>query len=444
MALGRAQIKPGIKLFLWSSLFSAWWWFVDTLFFVSVGVSCGYVIANPVLCCAVFPASCALAYYVGVYGLLALYCLAVGGSVAWWVFNSRASGVCALGALLLLLAGALQETFVGQEVTLTDQRLTEPWDHICAFKPSDKEEGVLQTALTLQEQFLAGCGQTQCEKQRQKNLIAPDLIIGPESCLSCALNREPSLCALFDNVGSCLSPLVILGARREADQDGCKSVESFNSLFMLHQGRIIFCYDKKFPLPFLETFSHAPLFFTCLQGFFSLKQKLCRWLSIEYFTIKDTLFGDKPIEDCEIEDHSIRDHSIGDRDSKNFSVKNYPSMPLDKNLFFSRGKTPYALGTGSNEITLTLGGVTYQTHCALCSDFFCTNLFLPQQSEKNPLMIVLVNDAWFYGDSVASRMHRYAVLWAVRYHTPVLYVGYKYASWIEPSGRDWSLAALGS
>ena len=496
--IGRTFVKPVFKLLCWTSVFVAWWWFVDAYFFICVGISCGYVIANPILCCAVVPKSCVLVSYVGVYGLLVLYLLAAGGSVIWWVSGSRACGI-----LTLVVLGIFGVEFASRELTERSTRISlslknifspgrlpadefladselkgnnwtpEPWKSIAAFKCTGHETGVLEIVTELQRQFLV-CSESAYWLQAARKDVGPviDLIVGPESCLPCALNSEPSLYALFDNPGSCTSPRVLLGARRQ-EETHCtvsqsssatqrltlqeaftrdfvtqkavtmeasardhnllgKNKKCFNSAFIVHQGRIIYCYDKQFPLPFLETRS-SPFWLSFLRGLFFSKQKVSR-------------------------------------------AKNMQAEKEKNSLFLSEGKTPYSAGTGTGEITLSLGGVVYYARLALCSDFFCNNTFYTQSFgtswralktymtnislselfafekssleksslEKNPLLIVLTHDSWFYGTSVADRMHRYAVLWAIRHQTPVLYVGNHRTSWIDCSGRVWPLVTVDS
>jgi hypothetical protein len=438
--IGRFFVKPVLKLLFWTSVFVVWWWFVDTFFFISVGVPCGYVIANPLLCCAVVPSSCVLVSHVGVYGLLALQSSMTGGSVLWWLYSSRTGGLLALVAFGILGAGvasrgltelSTQElptgTFLVDGELSGNKRAAEPWKSIAAFKLTGHEAGVLEIATKLQRQFLACSESVYCLHAEQKD-VAPiiDLIVGPESCVPCALNNEPSLCALFDNLGSSASPQVLLGARRQeediltatqetATQEAAtqeaftkshkasgKNKKCFNSAFIMHQGRIIYCYDKQFPLPFLETRS-SPSWLSFLCGLFFSKQKVSR-------------------------------------------AKNIQAEKEKNSLFLSEEKTPYSAGTGTGEVILSLGGNEYHARLALCSDFFCTT---PEYSKKNfwennPLLIVLTHDSWFYGTSVADRMHRYAVLWAIRHQIPVLYVGNHCASWIDCSGRVWPLVTVDS
>jgi apolipoprotein N-acyltransferase len=217
---------------------------------------------------------------------------------------------------------------------------------------------------------------------------------------------------------------VVLESSTRDHNKPCKNAQCFNSAFIVRQGRIIYCYDKQFPLPFLET-GAPPSWLSFLRGLFFSKQKVSR-------------------------------------------------------------KIPYSAGTGTGEVTLSLGGSEYHARLALCSDFFCTNNFYtqsfgapwraltegranrslselfafeksspekssPEKScfkkralENNPLLIVLTHDSWFYGTSVADRMHRYAVLWAIRHQIPVLYVGNHCASWIDRSGGVWSLVTADS
>ena len=425
--IGRTFVKPVLKLLCWTGVFVGWWWFVDAYFFICVGISCGYVIANPILCCAVSPFSCPLVVQIGVYGLLTLYVLATGAIVLWHVYRSRTSGIIALIAVGILGASAFTV-----EVTEQPKRLTFPWEYIVAFKLTGREKGVLEIALELQRQFLA------CNKR----VLVPDLIVGTESCLPCALNNESSLYALFDNPGLCTSPQVLLGARRQEEahcmvsqsssftqrltlqeaftRDSItqkavtleastsdhnllgKNKKCFNSAFIVHQGRIIYCYDKQFPLPFFETYT-SPSWLSFLRGLFFSKQKVSR-------------------------------------------AKNMQAEKEKNALFLSEGKTPYSAGTETGEVRLSLGGVVYHAQLALCSDFFCTNIFSSKKSfsQSNPLLIVLTHDSWFYGTSVADRMHRYAVLWAIRHQVPVLYVGNHCASWIDCSGRVWPLVTADS
>jgi hypothetical protein len=331
-----------------------------------------------------------------------------------------------------------------KDASLQAVPLNSPWEHVCAFTCTGHEKGILESATALHRQFSICCARP----------VVPELIVGPESCLPCALNNEPSLSALFDNSGSCRSPLVLIGSRREEARESfactkthhkaqmytalrnetpchkslCKNVKCFNTAYILQQGRITSHYDKLFPVPFLET--NTPNF--------------CKSLFLyDFFFPKQKVSG----------------------------------------LFFSKGNVPYSAGTKPGTITLTLGGVTYNAQLALCSDFFCTNFFKSKicsseslrsnhvlcvasifeqiaqaifsflrsftlskndSLKSNPLLIVLTHDSWFYGLSVATCMHRYAVLWAVHHQIPVLYVGNYYASWIEPSGRAWPLAPADS
>jgi len=447
---GIIVVDPLLRLVGWGGIFVAWWWFVDSYFFIGVGVPCGYGIANPVLCCAVSPLNCALVAGTGVYGLLALSVLAAGGGVLWWVSRSRRCGILALVAVGILGLSALTVVVLHSSKAT---RLSFPWKSICAFKLTEDTTGVLERVTELHRQFLACSSQT----------VVPDLIVGPESCVPCALNNEPSLYTLFDNPGSCVSPQVLLGARRQEEtvftviqsssamQDFStqnasirehnvlgKNKKCFNSAFIVHQGRIIYHYDKQFPLPFLETRASVCLL-SFLHGLFFSKQKVSR----------------------------ANEHLL--------------PAGAEHSLFLSEEKIPYSAGTGTGEVALSLGGVVYNVRLALCSDFFCTNnfytknfgiswhalkpwratrslseLFAPEKSsleksfleksslKNNPLLIVLTHDSWFYGTSVADRMHRYAVLWAVDHQIPVLYVGNLHASWIEPSGYVWSLATIDS
>jgi hypothetical protein len=457
--------KPVLQVVGWSGIFVAWWWFVDSYFFIFVGVPCGYVLANPVLCCAAAPWSCFLVWYVGIYGLLAVWLLVTGGAVVGWWYSFRARAVvgwyrscasfCAVFlASVLLLCGAtfsvhvmvhdIRQNYCGvyqnqlidvqqvekQDISKQDisKKVSgkngtygalkepplkcQPYQAIRAFKMSGEEKGVLAQAHALREQFEACCAVPQ----------QPDLIIGPESCLPCALNTELSLCAFFDDPGACKVPYIILGARRsEKKSSGADEVSArynevsqrhngytvFNTVYVLHQGRIIFHYDKQFPLPFLETTG----FCSCipfLQGLFFTKEKstdIVPATSMPLLTARPT------------ERESFSQHC--------------PTGEASPHEYFPR--CPYAVGASARDCALTIASRTYQVRFALCSDFFCTKIQPPQGS--NPLLVVLTHDTWFYGGAVATAMMRYAVLWAVEHRVPVLYCGFRHRAWINERGK---------
>jgi apolipoprotein N-acyltransferase len=235
--------------------------------------------------------------------------------------------------------------------------------HICVLK-QPKQGSLLDKALDIYEQFLAACAHTQ----------QLDLILGAETCLPCALNKEESLSALFDNVGAGRSPLVFLGAYRSEGK------ALFNTVYCIDRGRIIFHYDKRFPLPFLETYYKNPLL--------------------------------------------VR---------KNKSLQG---------LFFPQEKLPYTAGKEVKALSLYVSGTRYQAHFAVCADFFCVRQKEPVG--RNPLLIVLANDTWFHGKSIATSMFRYAVLWAVCHQIPVLYVSCQKAAWIERTGCIQNLMPVDS
>lgn len=112
-------------------------------------------------------------------------------------------------------------------------------------------------------------------------------------------------------------------------------------------------------------------------------------------------------------------------------------------LFNPRGKCDYLPGRQSSaapETALFLDGVRYHVRICLCSDLFCGNVTPPSEPS---LVVALVNDEWFFGSCMADRMLWFAALWAARHRTPVVYVGYRHASFIEGSGRQWPLARVG-
>jgi hypothetical protein len=312
---------------------------------------------------------------------------------------SRETCLCVSGALALVAGISIGGTAWYQAVwdqkeIIESERASSAPQSIVAFTCSKEEKSVLEILAALHTQFLACCA----------GPCVPDLIIGPESCFSCVLNREPSLYRDFDNYGACASPIVILGAQRRGIDN-----KLFNSAYVLHQGRIIFYYDKLFPLPFLETYP-AQSSYSFLQGLFFSKQQ--SFVSA----------GDRIVPILAGNSRSADNH---------LAVNNVFTFPT-----FTAGNSA---NNKVGECALCLGGTLYHARLTLCSDFFCTSVLPPAGS--HPLVIVMANDRWFYGSSVADRMLRYAVLWAVRHQTPVLYSAYCHACWIDRTGRVWQLAA---